>query len=168
MIRSIVYKYIIHSDLHKPASHNVGYVKLASENQVVNHCNDNELQKPESTEFRDASADALRSNGATRNAAQNRKRGGAPRLPGEKKRNRVSSPKSPYGTTLCMRGVGVFPAKFRRDMLFGYSDTLCGASRVREAFPGNSGLFSKWLEDLIASNRGVGYIRAKNFCGVLA
>ena len=114
MIRSIIYKYIIHSDLHKPMSHNVGYVKLASKNQVVNHCNDNRLQKQWNTEFRDASADARSSNGAngaTRNTSQNRKRGGAPRLPGERKRNRLRSPKSPYGTMLCMRGVGYIRAK---------------------------------------------------------
>ena len=166
MDRSIIYKYIIHSDLHKPMSHNESYVKFTSEKQVVNRCNGNELQKSKNAVFRAMSADDRSEDGANGNTIQNRKGTGAPRLPGEKKHIPLPSPKSPCGTTLSLMGGVVFPAKFRGDMLFGYSDTLYGASRVRGSFPGNSGILSKWLDDLIASNRGVGYIRAKNFCGV--
>lgn len=166
MARSIIYKYIIHNDLQKPMSHNESYVKLVSEKQVVNRCNINMLQKPGKAVFWAISADARREDRANGNAIQNRKRGGAPRLPGEIKPLHPCSSKSPCGTTLSLMGVGVFPAKFYGDMLFGYSDTLYGVSRVRKAFPGNFWLFSKWLKNLSASNRGVGYICAKNFVGM--
>lgn len=134
-----MYNILEYSNLHKPTSHNAGYVKQAVPEQ---------LQPIEHKQV------VMCITGAKSDA----KTGAQKELhiaPGEK---RLSL--SPLKNT----GGGRFPAKFRGVLSFGYWASV-SLSRATGPFPGNYLAFSKSPSDSVVLERWGGYVTTKIFSG---